>query len=96
MAGCLGAFQIQNERGATTGVDLTVPRSTVALVVRVVDATGAPVAWELARVDVPGEPFHFSAGESWEVDRMQLADDLYVRVTSAAGTTIEVQLWQAA
>lgn len=69
--------------------------NTAEFTVRVVDAAGAPSAWELGFAPAVAERMHFAAGESWVEDDLSLEDALeLVIVGSAVADVAEIIVWE--
>lgn len=92
MAVCRRSLTVQNIPAATSGATVTITQDTVALTLRVVDSSGAPIAFTVARKADPTPVFHFRANEAWDAQDLGLRQELELLVTSAAGT-IELLTW---
>lgn len=95
MARCRRSLNITHTPAVTTGQGATVliPQDVVALTLRVVDSTGAPIAFTVARANQATTVFHFRANEAYDAQDMKLTQDLELKVLSAAGT-IELLTWE--
>jgi hypothetical protein len=72
------------------GAKLTLPHGCAGFTLRVVDSTGAGIAWTLA-VSQGGSAFHFAAGEAYSEDRLALDGDRDFFVVGAG--TAELITW---
>jgi hypothetical protein len=96
MARCKRSVAIENAplgSGGTATLTLGVDLAGFSL--RVVDATGAPVAFTAARADDEDSVFHFRAGDAWDVDELKLANDVELKVVAAASSVAELITWSA-
>lgn len=74
--------------------DVAISTRTVELLLRVVDATRAPVDFTVAPVANPDQAFSFAAGEAYQEERLSLADALTLRVTATAAEVVELIAWE--
>ena len=93
MARCKVRCDVRNLPGSATGAALRIASTTTEYFVRVVDATGTPVAWQLALASAPSALIHYPAGEGVVEDRLLLDGELELLVFSPANSVIEVQEW---
>lgn len=69
---------------------------TVAFTLRVVDNTGAPVAFTVAWGSSTTDVFHLAAGDAYQVDGLKPDTELSLTVDSATATDVaELIAWDA-
>lgn len=74
--------------------DVAIPMDVVSFTVRVVDSSGTPVAFTVAKASEPAAAFHFVAGEAYTEGNLKLGQELTLRIASAAAThLIELLTW---
>lgn len=79
---------------ATGSVRLVLGTATVEVLIRSVDAAGAPTAFSVAVDGSESAVFHLAAGEAWHDERMELAEPLALVVAATAGDRVEVARWE--
>lgn len=93
MSVCKRDMLVRVQPGAAAGVDVVIPSNAAEFTIRCVDSAGAGLAWTLKVGDGPAA-FHFDAGESWTADRLTLDGELRLKITSAAGSSVELIIWE--